>query len=464
MPCGRGLDSRQALLPLRRRGSYRRCVMGHFLRRAQGKAAIASRRSSTGAPGQSGGSPGGASLRGGASCHGLDSNDRGLRSASRRIAVVAAIAVLGIAMRAAEPAQAAIAARSARAEPSAGSMVAPADGELALTEQSGGNTGTASSASLTAFRQIILPDLLIVAPAGLTSGQVAALRKIRGLRHMITFDGAEITAGGRRVSVIGVDPATFRSWVPLSTASDQAFWTALASGDFVAATGASKALKLTAGAAYTLSGSSAQAVKFGMAARLNLAGVDLMVNQATSARLGLVHQVAGLISAPGVRTAALVRKVSRILGPSGRIEQLRGGQLPVSSVPAGPRPTSYLELFKASAAEYCPGLSWTVLAAIGQIESGDGANVGPSTAGALGPMQFLPSTWARWGIDAFGQTGPPNVMNPYDAVPSAARLLCADGAATGGRSLSQAIFDYNHADWYVSEVLALAAEYAAQYR
>jgi hypothetical protein len=142
---------------------------------------------------------------------------------------------------------------------------------------------------------------------------------------------------------------------------------------------------------------------------------------------------------------------------------LHGGQLPVSSASAGGRPTTYIQLFKASAARYCPGLSWTVLAAIGQIESGDGANEGPSSAGALGPMQFLPSTWARWGIDAFGFTGPPNVMNPYDAVPSAARLLCADGAAAGGKSLSQAIFDYNHADWYVSEVLALAGEYAADY-
>ena len=46
-------------------------------------------------------------------------------------------------------------------------------------------------------------------------------------------------------------------------------------------------------------------------------------------------------------------------------------------------------------------------------------------------MQFLPSTWAVWGIDGFGQTGPPDIMNPYDAVPSAARMLCADGAASG---------------------------------
>jgi membrane-bound lytic murein transglycosylase B len=132
-------------------------------------------------------------------------------------------------------------------------------------------------------------------------------------------------------------------------------------------------------------------------------------------------------------------------------------------VPSGTRPTSYIGLFKASAAQYCPGLSWTVLAAIGQIESADGTNMGPSTAGALGPMQFMPATWAAWGIDGFGQTGAPDVMNPYDAVPSAARLLCADGAAAGGTSLSNAIFDYNHANWYVSEVLALAAQYAADY-
>ena len=54
-------------------------------------------------------------------------------------------------------------------------------------------------------------------------------------------------------------------------------------------------------------------------------------------------------------------------------------------------------------------------------------------------------------------------MNPYDAVPSAARMLCADGARNGTTGLSQAIYDYNHATWYVSEVLDLAAEYAQEY-
>ena len=77
-----------------------------------------------------------------------------------------------------------------------------------------------------------------------------------------------------------------------------------------------------------------------------------------------------------------------------------------------------------------------MLAAIGEIESGDGANNGPSSAGALGPMQFLPSTWRIWGTDGFGRAGPPDIMNPLDAVPAAARMLCADGAASGGAALS----------------------------
>ncbi len=326
-----------------------------------------------------------------------------------------------------------------------------------------GTSGRPATAS--SIRQIILPDLLIVAPGGLADGQIAQLRALAGVRNMITFDGAQLTAGGRQVSVIGVNPATFRSWVPLQTASDQPFWTDLAQGKFVAQDTSADSLGLIPGGSYQLTGASAQVITFGTSAPLGMTGVDLLVNQALSQKLGLVHQVAGLISAPGVSIATLQARVGQILGKSGQTEVLRATPAPAASpsAPAGTRPTTYLELFKESAAEYCPGLSWTVLAAIGQIESGDGRNMGPSSAGALGPMQFLPSTWQAWGIDAFGQTGPPDIMNPYDAVPSAARMLCADGAARGGTALYNAIFDYNHADWYVNEVLALAAQYAAEY-
>jgi hypothetical protein len=326
-----------------------------------------------------------------------------------------------------------------------------------------GAAATGSARSDTAFRRIILPDLLVVAPAGLSGHQIAGLGQLGHVRNMIVFDGAEIRAGGRAASVIGVNPDQFRSWVPLHTASDPAVWDALSAGEFVAAPGARTSLGLRQGRSYQVAGATTQPVTFGAAAPLGVAGIDLIVNSATSRQLGLVRRVAALISAPGASLTTLLTQVRKVLGPAAKIESLRQQQLPVASVRPGQLPGTYLELFKASAARYCPGLSWTVLAAIGQIESGDGANVGPSTAGALGPMQFLPSTWKIWGIDGFGQSGSPDIMNPYDAVPSAARLLCADGAASGGSGLASAIFDYNHASWYVREVLALAAQYAADY-
>lgn len=380
---------------------------------------------------------------------------------ARGIAAVGAVALLAAG---ATPVHHAVLARQAGPGFAAPAAAGAAQRAGSGTGPPAARSGASSSQETASFRRIILPDLLIVAPKGLTSRQIARLRKITGVRNMITFDGAEITAGGQPASVIGVNPAQFRSWVPLQTASDQPFWTALSRGSFVASSSAKARLALQAGRTYRLTGGTSQAVQFGAAAQLGLSGVDLLVNSSISRTLGLVHQVAGLISAPGASLATLVTDVRTILGPTGKIVSLRKQQLPQTPVSPGQVPTTYLQLFKASAASYCPGLSWTVLAAIGQIESADGTNVGPSSAGALGPMQFLPSTWAQWGIDGFGQTGPPDVLNPYDAVPSAARLLCADGAAGGGHALYSAIFDYNHADWYVNEVLALAAQYATDYR
>ncbi len=326
-----------------------------------------------------------------------------------------------------------------------------------------GRASTNGAAAAAAFRQIILPDLLVIEPSGLSPGKVTRIRKISGVRNVIAFDGGEIRAGGRPVSVIGVNPGQFRSWTPLRTASDQGFWTALTGGRFVASPAARARLGLRRGASYQLAGASAKSVPFGMAARLGIGGVDLLVNARTSRQLGLVHSVAALISAPGAGLAGLTRETRAVLGSGARIVSLRSPRLPVAGKVSGQLPGSYLSLFRQSAARYCPGMSWTILAAIGQIESADGTNVGPSTAGALGPMQFLPSTWQAWGIAGFGRRGPPDIMNPYDAVPSAARMLCADGAAGGSRALYQAIFDYNHADWYVTEVLGLAAEYAKDY-
>jgi murein DD-endopeptidase MepM/ murein hydrolase activator NlpD len=101
------------------------------------------------------------------------------------------------------------------------------------------------------------------------------------------------------------------------------------------------------------------------------------------------------------------------------------------------------------------GIPWQVLAAINKVESNFGRNMGPSSAGAIGWMQFMPSTWERWGMDADGD-GIADPWNAQDAIFAAARYL----AAAGGRTdISRAVFAYNHAQWYVDEILGLARLY-----
>jgi hypothetical protein len=122
-----------------------------------------------------------------------------------------------------------------------------------------------------------------------------------------------------------------------------------------------------------------------------------------------------------------------------------------------PPPTPYLSLYHRAAAT-CPGMSWTVLAAIGQVESGHGRDPSTSSAGAMGPMQFLPSTFATYAVDGDGD-GKADIMNPADAIFTAGRYLCANGAGRGGSAVANAVWHYNHADWYVQMVLALARKY-----
>ena len=116
-------------------------------------------------------------------------------------------------------------------------------------------------------------------------------------------------------------------------------------------------------------------------------------------------------------------------------------------------PPFLLPIYQACGTEY--GIPWEVLASINKIETGFGTNMGPSSAGALGWMQFLPSSWEAFGLDANGD-GKEDPYNPVDAICAAAHYLKLSG---GSNDLYKAIFAYNHADWYVQEVLTYARAY-----
>lgn len=117
-------------------------------------------------------------------------------------------------------------------------------------------------------------------------------------------------------------------------------------------------------------------------------------------------------------------------------------------------PSYLLPIYAAAAQQYELGPAGpSILAAINEIESGFGANLGPSSAGAEGWMQFMPSTWATYGVDANGD-GRKDPNDPNDAIFAAARYLRAAGMPEDPEG---AVFAYNHADWYVAEVMARAA-------
>ena len=116
-------------------------------------------------------------------------------------------------------------------------------------------------------------------------------------------------------------------------------------------------------------------------------------------------------------------------------------------------PPEYLALYVQAAQE--EGIDWSILAAIGSVETDHGRIQGGqcavSSAGARGPMQFMPGTWSLYGKGG-------DICNPADAIPAAARYLIASGAR---KSYHLAILAYNHAEWYVTKVLAKAREYRA---
>ena len=311
----------------------------------------------------------------------------------------------------------------------------PAPGATPAGDPSGAAPAGGGLSGTTPTR-LVVPDVIASVPGGLTTADVATIEKIGGVRAALAVDGAQIAVNGTRLTVLAAPAAALRPWTPPATAASAGTWSAFQADHLVTTPAAAAKAHLTA-CGYPADAAVRTTVTDGGTALLGVAGVDGVVSQAEGTRLGLVKSVAVLVNAPAVNPVTLAAQVQAALGDGARVVRLVPAaaptSLPVDSSPPAGRPTSYLGLFQASAAGYCPGLSWTVLAAIGQIESADGQNVGPSTAGAEGPMQFLPSTWVTWGTNGFGDTGTPDIMNPFDAVPSAARLLCADGAASGAR-------------------------------
>mgnify|MGYP000849220995 FL=1 len=106
------------------------------------------------------------------------------------------------------------------------------------------------------------------------------------------------------------------------------------------------------------------------------------------------------------------------------------------------------------------GIPLTGAMGTAHIRDSDGGRIDgdPVYDRATGPMQFIPQTWARWGLDADGD-GEANSQNLYDAAAAAAAYLCASGSMRDDAGLERGYFSYNHSGFYVFAVLTAAHDY-----
>ncbi|GAA4628755.1 hypothetical protein GCM10023196_046440 [Actinoallomurus vinaceus] len=317
-----------------------------------------------------------------------------------------------------------------------------------------------------ALKRVVDPDFLVVADGPVTAKKLQGVSHLKRVRDVITVDAGAVQLQGGRVNMFAVDPSAFRSWTPPGTAKNDGLWNALAQDRFVVSDEVQQQLGLRESMQYPVLGRAQMFVTMGGSGSLGLPGINVLVGRETGRKIGLVRDIALLVNAPGADLNNLGTRLRKVVGEHSQVIDLHQsatqpkGQ-PAQKQPSSGRPGTYLALYQQSAG-VCPGLSWTVLAAIGQIESDHGRNAGPSSAGALGPMQFMPATWRIYGVDGDGD-GKADIMDPYDAVPAAAKYLCASGAGRGGSGLYHAVFAYNHSPAYVNNVLSLARAYARRY-
>ena len=317
---------------------------------------------------------------------------------------------------------------------------------------------SSAPATVAPLRALAPPDAYVTLTRPLTDAQLAGVRALTAVTSAVVVDTGTVTVGGVDRTVLGVDPSSFRAVTPEPSAKSDGLWQVVARGDLTAAYGDGAPTREQLGTRLTVHANGTRQVRLGALAAFGLDAADVVVDRSRGRQLGLAPSTGLVVSAADVEPGALRQRLAAVTG--GTVELLGAAAAAVDTVQgsggAG-KPRTWRALYM-QAATSCPGLSWTVLAAIGQVESGHGRNNGPSSAGAVGPMQFLPSTFARIAVDGDhdGKTDP---WDAYDAVPTAARLLCQDGAGQGGEALSRAVFAYNHAQWYVDEVLALARRY-----
>ena len=312
------------------------------------------------------------------------------------------------------------------------------------------------------LRRLTPPDAVVELTRAAPPAAIHRLWRVQGVHAVAVVDTGRITVRGHHLHVLGVSPSRVRTFTPSMTAQSDALWQSVARGELTVGYAASRAFRHHLGQTLLVHGRHRHlaTMRIGAFASLGLGSAEGVLSHASAKRLHLHLARRLYVRAPHLPVSTIAIDVRRIFGADAVVRDVRPQVVrqPVSAFAQQTIPAAYLSLYRA-AANTCAGLSWTVLAGIGAVETDHGANVHRSVKGAVGPMQFLPSTFAEYGVDGNGD-GVADIHNPADAIYSAARYLCLWGAGRGGQALYDAIWAYNHADWYVRLVVNYANAYA----
>lgn len=306
------------------------------------------------------------------------------------------------------------------------------------------------------------PDIVVLLPRAARPEAIRRLAHRPGVRAVAVVSRGALHVRGQRLVILGAGPE-LRGFTPALTARSDALWQSVAAGELTLSYTLSGRWRHRLGAVLTAQSPHGYfPLRLGAFASLGLGAIDGLVDADEATVLGLHPASELVVSAPKVDLHRLGAMTRHLFGSAAAVHSLRpkpvNQQALLSAYARATIPPAYLALYRAAAAT-CTGLPWTVLAAIGAVETGHGANTHVSSKGAMGPMQFLPATFAAYAVDG-DRDGIANINDPNDAVYTAARYLCFEGAGLGGQALYDAVWAYNHADWYVREVLQLAVAYS----
>ena len=299
-------------------------------------------------------------------------------------------------------------------------------------------------------------DTALAAITSSVTGRILAERDIDDRERAAAAAQQQLNARARALYMSGGPLALYSTLFDADNVSDFAWRNEMLSGVLAMDRSAARSLEAAVSPARAAAGVEADALQrqlaTGRTVRAALRRLDRLLARQQRLLNAARTQVRRLKAAAAERARLAAVLAAQRAAVAAVTEQR------IATARASTPSAEYLRLYRA-AATTCPGLSWTVLAAIGQVESGHGANASTSPAGAMGPMQFLPTTFAAYAVDGDGD-GRADIHSPADSIYSAAYYLCRNGAGSGPAGLARALWRYNHADWYVRLVLRLAAQYA----